>query len=66
MGERGLMGICGQQIPDQTAHLCSLIRSLLSVYRILSPVAQLDARLTSDRKVAGLTSSGSATFFRGD
>ena len=29
-------------------------------------VAQLDAHLTGDQKVAGLIPAGSATFFRGD
>ena len=29
-------------------------------------VAQLDARLTGDQEVAGLTPAGSATFFPGD
>ena len=29
-------------------------------------VAQLDARLTGDREVAGSTPAGSATFFCGD
>ena len=32
----------------------------------MKTVAQLDARLTGDQEVAGLTPAGTATFFRGD
>ena len=34
-GKRGLYGICRHHRPDQTMHLCSLIRPVLSAYRFI-------------------------------